>query len=275
MVSGLSYYRIGKKIGAGGTGEVYFAVDTRDEEPVAIKKLFIKSAQNEFIRKKFIQEANLYLYLDHPNIAELLDFIIDEDAYYLVTEYIPGFTLNEYFSKNPYIPDEKIIEIFMQVLVAIGYAHKQKVIHLDIKPSNIMITQNITDNDKHNIVKIIDFGIASTIDEDKTNEQFVGTPLYMSPEQIEQKSADHRSDIYSLGITLFQLITKQIPYYGTTTLEALMYKIINEPLPHIHSIDNTLNPIYDKIIKKATSKNPFDRFQSTEEFLGELMQILN
>jgi len=275
MVSGLSFYRKGKKIGAGGTGEVYFAVDTRDDEPVAIKKLFIKSAQNEYIKQKFIQEANLYLYLDHPNIAELKDFIIDDDAYYLVTEYIPGFTLNEYFNKFPNISDEQIVEIFMQVLVAIGYAHSQNVYHLDLKPSNIMIMQNITNTAKHNIVKIIDFGIASTQEEDKSNEQFVGTPLYMSPEQIAEITPDHRSDIYSLGVTLFQLITRSVPYFGTTTLEALMYKIVNEPLPHIHSINNRLNPVYQQVIDRATSKDPNNRYQSTEEFLQELIQILN
>lgn len=262
------YYEIIDKIGAGGTGEVFLARDIRAGYNVAIKSLHKKMFVNDFVKDKFIEEANLYLYLEHPNIASLKDFIITDEAYYLVMEYIDGLILSDFMSGNDvYLKQDLVIGVFNQILAALGYAHAQKVYHLDIKPGNIMV-ENYTEQ-----VKVIDFGIASTQKDVIILDKPIGTPAFMSPEQIQGLPLDFRSDLYSVGVTLFQVLTETFPYAGTTTKEELFEKIINEQLPSVHSLNPFLNPQFDQVISKATMKLPEERYQSADEFILDLINI--
>ncbi len=200
----LANYKIIKKIASGGMGDVYLAEHTVLETIVAIKSLHNHLVSDESFRKRFRTEAKLQSKLIHPNIVKLIDFQEQKDGLYLIMEYIDGKQLNDYIKQDTGpISEEKIIPLFSKVLSAIDYAHNQGLIHRDIKPANIMIT-------KEGDVKLIDFGIAKNDDQDdgltKTGVQ-IGTVSYMSPEQVNAEKLDKLTDIYSLGVTLFQVVS--------------------------------------------------------------------
>lgn len=248
-------------IGSGGTAVVYRAWDSWAKAEVAVKSLYKSRMSDKHIIDKFKQEANLYLYLEHPNIAKLMDFIETDDSCYIVMEYIQGKNLDEYIStvSGP-IVGEDLFVIFRQLLRAVAHAHHNNVFHLDIKPSNIMI-----DKDKN--VKILDFGISLSGQNKLENiKRRMGTPMYMSPEQVTMSEITRHSDIYSLGVTLYHAVTATLPYKGNYSLEEIFHKIKFENLPNIKEIYpyNSTNIQY--IIEKATEKNLNKRFQSCEEF---------
>lgn len=264
----LPYYHVGGIIGQGGAGVVYEAVDMRSGYRVAIKSLYKSKFKDEAIRRKFKTEANHYLYLEHPNIVALKDFIASNEMYYLVMEYVEGFTLDQYVANTTGpIPQERAVVIFVQLLAAIEHAHKQGVIHLDIKPGNVMITHK-------GIVKVLDFGISLTKDPVYEDDaKIYGTPLYMSPEQVTRNATiDLRTDIYSLGVTLFQIVTGMPPYSGITR-HTLVQKIKTEPLPRAQQLYPFVSDQMQAIIDKATKKLPELRFQSCEEFQMALMKL--
>jgi len=256
-------------LGQGGAGIVYDAIDLRDGTRVAIKSLYPSHLRNNFVRNCFIQEANNYLYLAHPNIVQLKDLLIIPDiAYYLVMEHINGYTLDNYVQNiSGPISQERVCTLFSQVLQAIAHAHHNGTIHLDIKPSNILI------NDQ-NHVKVVDFGIAQSINKG-TVKQNIGTPMYMSPEQIQKKALNRQSDIYSLGVTLHHMVTGQLPYSGRIGQQALFEKVLTQPLPRAKSFYPLVSDKMQAIIDKATQKNPKDRFQSCEEFEINLYNLMN
>ncbi len=266
MLPKLEYYEILGIIGQGGTGIVYDSIDLRSGFRVAVKALYKSRFKDKTIRKKFKEEANLYLYLNHPNIAKLKDFIIKGDQYYLVMEFIEGRTLDEYINmvSGP-IPPEKAIPFFCQILDAIAYAHHQNIVHLDIKPSNIMLL-----NDEKTI-KVLDFGIAGT--GAAQPEKMMGTPMYMSPEQVSMSVIDRRSDIYSLGATLHQMLTGALPYPSNLTQQELFSRIKNQPLQRLKDLYPALPVLLQEIIDKATRKDPEKRFFTCEEFEMSLIEI--
>ena len=176
-------------LNSGGTATVYFGVDLLTGMPVAVKELKANMFKSEFVRNKFIEEANQYLYLDHPNIVKLYDFIITDENHYLVMEYVDGKNLYEYMTvvTGP-LPLQNVALFMNEVLSALEYVHNYDLVHLDVKPSNIMLSS-------HNRVKLVDFGIS----QDKTSSEInraIGSPSYMSPEQIQGKEIDRQSDIY-------------------------------------------------------------------------------
>ena len=242
-----------EKLNEGGTACIYLGVNTWSGNPVAIKELKSDFFKNDFVRRKFKEEANQYLYLTHPNIVRLIDFIDEKSAQYLVMEYVDGQNLFEY-QKNVTgpMPVSMAALLICEVLKALQYAHENNVVHLDIKPANIMLSNR-------DEVKVLDFGISQDMN-GKKPEKLMGSPSYMSPEQLDSRGIDHRSDIYSLGITLYELITGSLPFDGARSRDELFEAIRHQKVPSIKS--HTI----DRIIAKSTAKRKEDRFQSCDEF---------
>jgi len=260
-----------ESIKPGGTANLYLGVDLTCGEPLVIKELKPGFFKSELVREKFIEEANRYLYLDHPNIVKLKDFIDLKDRQYLVMEYIEGNDLSDYINKiSGPLPLFNIALIMNEVLSALYYVHEKDLIHLDIKPSNIMLT-----NDDR--VKLIDFGIAH----DNSNgaiKNIMGSPYYMSPEQlVEGGRIDHRSDVYSVGITIYELLTGKLPFSDCNSKEELYEAIKTKPIPKVKSlfhVDDKFELEINKIIQKATFKDPEARFQSCQELQIALLKFL-
>ncbi len=263
MKPNLPYYTILDQIGHGGTGAVYKAVDERSGFLVAVKVLFKRAFENDFVRNKFIEEANRYLYLDHPNIVCLKDFIIREEGYYLVMEYVEGVSLDKYIRNvtGP-IPEEIAKAIMIEVLSAMNYAHIKGVIHMDLKPANIMVADN-------GDIKVLDFGIAT--EEGESNYKVMGSPLYMSPEQVKGQGIDSTSDIYSLGVTLYQMITGQEPYPSNISKDELFQRILHSPFLNRSGIQRgQFSDEFSRIIEKATEKNKSKRYRTCSDFIADL-----
>ncbi len=263
----LSGYKIIKKIGSGGMGDVYLAEHEKLEKKVAIKSLHKNLATDTSFRERFFQEAKTHSKLDHPNIVKLLDYKERKDGLFLVMEYVDGKQLDEHIKKvtGP-IPEKELTTLFTQILDAIGYAHEEGLVHRDIKPSNIMI-------DKRGRIKVLDFGIAKMQEEEKgltkTGIQ-IGTATYMSPEQVNAKKVDKLSDIYSLGVTLYYMAVGKSPYDGETNTFSIQTKIVSESFPEASEAYPGVSNKIETIIKKATQKNKKDRYQNCEEFKKDL-----
>ena len=265
-------YKILKEIGAGGMGTVYLAEHTLIKRKVAIKSLKQDLIKNEQLRERFKKEATALAQLEHPNIVRLNEYIEQQDGIFLIMEFVDGLPLDEHINNvSGPINEEKLIPMFLQILDAFEYAHKNKIVHRDIKPSNIIIT-------KDGKIKVLDFGIAKIMDETnsmtKTGTQ-MGSVLYMSPEQVKGEKINHLSDIYSLGVTLFQMSTGKAPYDPTSNEYQIFQKIDKEPLPKASTIYPGVSKKIEVIIEKATNKNSSNRFQSCSEFKKVLSQKKN
>lgn len=245
----------------GGTAKIYLGVNTWSGKLVAIKELKVDFFKDEYIRQKFREEANQYLYLAHPNIVNLIDFIDLKTSQFLVMEYVDGQNLFEYQNNvtGP-MPVSMAALLVSEVCNALQYAHNKDVVHLDIKPANIMLS-------KQNEIKVLDFGISRDT-KMKNIEKLMGSPSYMSPEQIDESNLDHRTDIYSLGITLFELITGKLPFDYAKSREQLFDAIRHQSIPLIGS-NNFLN----SIIARSTAKNKYDRYQTCDEFREALLPL--
>jgi serine/threonine protein kinase len=198
----------------GGMGNVYLGEHTQLERKVAVKMLHPRLTSNSALRERFKNEASAMAHLQHPNIVALYDYMENEDGLFLIMEYVEGHELDHYIKNvtGP-ISEEEIEKIMAQTLGAFDFAHSKGIVHRDIKPSNILLTAE-------GQVKVLDFGIAKLLDADKTLTKTgtqMGTVLYMSPEQVKGEKVDQRSDIYALGVTLFQMATGQAPYRSDTT----------------------------------------------------------
>ncbi len=256
-------YRLVRKLGEGGMGEVWLAEHLTIARKVAIKVLHAQYARNPKIQQRFRNEAATLSKLKHPNIVALYDFIESDSDIYLVMEYVEGRNLEEVVRTDTGpMPTAKLLQVFKQILSAVGYAHQQGVVHRDIKPSNFMIGDD-------GVVKVLDFGIAKLLEDDqhltKTGLR-MGTTFYMSPEQVNTEAVDHRSDIYSLGVTLFFLATGKAPYEGETSEYKVFDQIVRTPLPAGRTVYVGVAPEVDAVIAKATKKAPADRFQGCGEF---------
>lgn len=261
-------YTIESVIGKGGMGEVYLATHETIGRKVAIKSLLPNLIGHSDIRQRFINEAKVMSQLSHTNIVGLLDYHEEPDGLYLIMDYVDGTPLDELI-KNVTGPigGETCVSYVRQILEAFNYAHSRGMVHRDIKPSNVMITRD-------GQVKVLDFGIAKILDSGtssltKTGAQ-MGTVYYMSPEQVEGKEADVRSDIYSLGVTIYQIATGSNPYHGITTEYEIYSKIIKDELPDPKTVYPGVSDSIAALILKATAKSPADRFQSCKEMLNAL-----
>jgi len=242
-------YKITAVIGEGGMGSVYLAEHSQVNRKAAIKILLPQHLKNVEIKNRFKNEASLLAELNHPNIVNLYDFDEDETGLYLIMEFVEGTPLDEYIlNVSGAIPSERSIPIMTQVLSAFSYAHSKGIIHRDIKPSNIIIGKN-------DEIKVLDFGIAKILDSGnknltKTGSQ-MGTVFYMSPEQVEGKVLDLKSDIYSLGVTFYQILTGLNPYQNLNSEFEIYSKIVNEPLPNPKDVYPGIPDYLCSIIEKA------------------------
>ncbi len=264
-------YRIVQMLGKGGMATVYKAQHkTLAGTFAAIKVLHPALAQDAGIRAKFRKEAQLMSGFTHPNIGRVYDYAEDGSHLYLIMEYLEGPTLEEMIRhQTGPIVEKRAKQIFEKILSGVGYAHSKGVIHRDLKPSNIIITEG-------DEPKIIDFGIVKMIQDEghpgaTRTGQRIGTPMFMSPEQIIGRGIDHRADIYALGITLFEMITGQLPYNPELLSQFEMeQKIVSESLPKASAMYPPTSPLIQAAIDKATAKAKEDRFQSCEEFAAAL-----
>ena len=261
-------YKIISKIGEGGMGSVFLAEHTKLSRKVAIKNLHDVLIKNEEIRKRFQNEAQAMAKLQHENIVNLLDFEENDNGLFLIMEYVDGAPLDELLKANS-IPADQSLQIVRSILEGLKYAHKKDIVHRDIKPSNILI------NSEDMSPKILDFGIAKMLGTDnsmtKTGTQ-MGTVYFMSPEQVKGEKIDQRSDIYAVGVTLFQLINGSNPYANLNTEYEVYNKIVSEELPDLTS-KGVAQGVVD-IISKATEKNVDDRFQSCQEMIDAITDFL-
>lgn len=264
-------YTITSFIGKGGMGSVYLAEHKYIKQQKVAIKVINADMVNDFTRTRLQQEAEALARLNHPNIVHFLDYHIDENGnIYLIEEYAEGVSLEKFIKEiNGLIIEERICSLFEPVLEAMSYAHKMNIIHRDLKPSNIIITED-------GIPKILDFGIATLMREDAQDEGLImGTPSYMSPEQVKGEKLDERSDIYSLGVVLFQMLTGVAPYDTTTMSEFEINRhVIEENLPKLKGYYKYISDSVQKVVDKATSKDKNKRYQSCNEFKKDLHQAI-
>jgi serine/threonine protein kinase len=267
----INNYIIERKLGDGGMGEVYYARHNKVDREVAIKVLYSHLFTNENIHNRFKNEANALIKLNHPHIVKIYDYVEQENFACLIMEYINGYSLDTYISQvSGPLPSQKATSIICSVLDAVQYAHDNNVYHRDIKPANIMISK---DGSK---VRIMDFGIAKLTDSKNfktthANTQ-LGTPFYMSPEQIKGLPFTRMGDIYSLGVTLFEMVTGKCPYHHITSLFELQSKIVNEPLPLTNEYYPGVSLRIQNAINIATQKSPENRFQNCDFFKNYLLE---
>lgn len=261
-------YVIIRKIGEGGMGSVYLAQNKSIHQFVAIKMLHPQYSNNPLLRERFRNEAIMLSSLNHPNIVKFLNFVENEQGIFLIMEYVDGMTLEDFISKKSgLIVEDRAYPMFRQILDAFNYAHKHNIVHRDIKPSNILIN-------REGNLKILDFGIAQILSEaDKSGIKGGGTPSYMSPEQIHDLPLDARSDIYSLGVVFYQMLTGQVPY-DTRALSAfdIKQKVLSEPLPPMREAYPYIPEEMQTVISRATEKRPDARYQNCNDLKKEIIR---
>ena len=262
----ISHYRIVEKLGEGGMGVVYKAEDTKLERTVALKFLASHLLGDEVHKARFLQEAKAAAALDHPNIATIHEIDEANGQTFLAMACLEGQTLKQKIAARP-LPLGEALDIALQIGQGLQAAHEKGVVHRDIKPGNIMITPQ-------GQVKIMDFGLAEFSDRTKLTATGVklGTPAYMSPEQTEGKAADRRSDIWSLGVVLYEMISGRVPFPGEAEA-AVTYAIVHtEPEP-LTALRTGLPIEIDRIIAKAFGKDRGERYQHVEDMLVDLRAI--
>ena len=261
-------YRITEHLGRGGMAEVYKAYQPSLDRYVAIKLMHTFLADDKDFLARFEREAKVVATLRHPNIVQVHDFDVDNGQYYMVMEYIDGVTLKTMLEtlheRDEWLSLDDAVKIILSVGSALRYAHERKMVHRDVKPANVMITK-----DGH--VILTDFGIAKIMSVTglTASGAMVGTPSYMSPEQGMGETGDERSDIYSLGVMLYQLAVGRLPYDADTPL-AVVLKHINDPLPLPRKIKPDLTEDIERAILKALAKSPDDRYQTVAEIMADL-----
>ena len=268
----LGRYQVEKELGKGAMGVVYQGKDPKIGRVVAIKTMALSQEfeGEELVdaRERFFREAETAGRLQHQNIVTIFDAGEEHDLAYIAMEFLKGRDLVDFCKDGQLLPVPRVLSIVVRVAEALAYAHKQNVVHRDIKPANIMYE---FDSDT---VKVTDFGIARITDSSKTKTGLVlGTPSFMSPEQIAGKKVDGRSDLYSLGVTLFQLLTGVLPFRGDSMAE-LMYKIANEEAPDIRNIRKDIPDRLANVVALSLSKRPETRYQDGEQFAADLESVL-
>jgi predicted Ser/Thr protein kinase len=264
MPDRIGRYEVSEELGKGAMGVVYKAVDPNIGRPVALKtmRLDISGAESADMLKRFQNEARSAGVLNHPNIVTIYDAGEEDSVFYIAMEYIPGRTLADLLRQVHVVSAEQLVNIGTQICAGLDYAHTKRVIHRDIKPPNIMIAPDGT-------VKIMDFGIAKAGASLTHTGEVLGTPNYMSPEQVKGKDLDGRTDLFSTGVILYEMATGERPFNGQN-VTTIIYKIINEtPVPP-RELDVTIHPGLSMIITKCLSKDPEDRYQSGSDLATAL-----
>lgn len=269
----LGRYQVEKELGKGAMGVVYLGKDPKIGRVVAIKTMALSQefAGDELIdaRERFFREAETAGRLQHQNIVTIFDAGEEHDLAYIAMEFLKGKDLADHCKGDQLLPVPVVLSIVARVAEALAYAHKQNVVHRDIKPANIMYEA------QSDTVKVTDFGIARITDSSKTKTGLVlGTPSFMSPEQLAGKKVDGRSDLYSLGVMLFQMLAGVLPFRGDSMSE-LMYKIANEEAPDIRIIRSDLPQILADVVALSLSKRPETRYQTGDQFAVDLRSVIS
>jgi serine/threonine protein kinase len=261
----LQNLKIVSEIGRGGMGVVYLAEHQTLQKKFAVKSLSHALTDDASFRERFFKEARNQAMLGHVNIVQATDFIEEEGQFHFVMEYVDGQDLGRMIKEQGSIPEEQAVSIITDILEGLQDAHDKGIVHRDIKPSNILVDQS-------GRARIMDFGIAMLLGGERLTATgtIIGSPWYMSPEQITDPAAiDHRSDIYSAGIVLFEMLTGDVPFEGTSEF-VIKNKQVNENPPNPHQCNADIPPKLAVIILKALKKSPDERFQDCASFLASL-----
>jgi serine/threonine protein kinase len=274
MTEPLRYEQIGKYpveryLGAGATSEVYLCHDPFAKRNVAVKvvstELFNDPERGKLYRKLFVTEASLAGKLQHPHIAQIYDAVADESLHYIVMEYVDGGTLEKFCVPESLLPIERIVEIVFKCTRALEFAHKMGITHRDIKPANILHSGE-TD------VKITDFGAALIATGESTQISAIGSPAYMSPQQVKEHPLDHRTDIYSMGVVMYHLLTGRLPFQASNNF-SLIYQITSVEAQPPSSFRPEIPQAIDHIVKRAMAKDLEQRYAEWEEFSLDLAEV--
>jgi len=263
-------YDIRKQLGRGATGTVYLAVDTFTGEEVALKviepEVFRDPQFGTVYRTQFLNEASLAGKLRHPHIVAILNAVVQEDSGHIAMECVMGGDLSQHATPDTLLPIADVLQMIFKCCGALEYAFKEGIVHRDIKPANIMIAQGTN-------VKIADFGAALLRKAQAVQTASIGSPYYMSPEQMEDRPLTHHSDMYCLGVALYELLTGQKPFEADT-LQGLVHRVMNEapPLPSI--VRPELPKEVDGVVLRAMAKKPEQRYETWADFASELSKLV-
>ncbi len=261
-------YRLGEKIGAGGMSDVYLADDLTLSRPVAVKILHPEYARDPAYIQRFRYEAQSAANLNHPNIVSVYDWGNEGEVYYIVMEYVEGHDLKELLRERGRLGAERAAEIAAEIAAALQFAHRHNLVHRDIKPQNVIITPT-------GQVKVMDFGIARAASGTGMTQTGVvmGTAQYISPEQAQGLPVDGRSDIYSLGIVLYEMLTGRVPFDDDNPLTVAYRQVRDDPVPP-SLLEPSISPTMTSVVMKALAKNPANRYQTAQELKADLLRFL-
>ena len=266
----LGGFQVIRRIGAGGMGQVYLARQLSLKRPVALKFLKADLTRNPTALKRFEAEAHAVAKLNHPNIVQVYEFGEHDGLRYMALEYVEGRNLREYLARKG--PPEPAVALSMmrQIVTALARAHDQGLVHRDIKPENILVTKRAE-------VKVTDFGLSRFFSPGEAlnltqSGVTLGTPLYLSPEQAQGKPVDHRSDLYSFGVTAYHLLAGEPPFRGSTAVEVALKNVTDRP-PPLADVRPDLPPDLCGLVHKLMAKEPGDRYQSAREVLRDLARV--
>ena len=265
-------YDLIREIGHGATATVYLGNDPFAQRDVAIKvaspDILRNQEKGKLYTHLFLNEASLVGKLSHPHIVQIYDAVVAESLCYIVMEYVQGGTLESYCSPGRLLPIERLVEIIFKCTRALDFAYRIGITHRDIKPANILFAGASPESGD---IKISDFGAALVDAPDRTQVSGIGSPAYMSPQQVRELPLDHQTDIYSLGVVMYQLLTGQLPFQASTNYN-IVYQIINtEPMPP-SAIRSEVPEVLDAIVSRAMAKDTADRYPTWEEFAHDLAQ---
>ena len=262
-------YPVERHLGSGATSEVYLCDDTFAKRKVAVKlvstALFNHPERGKLYRKLFVTEASLAGKLQHPHICQIYDAVADDELHYIVMEYVDGGTLEKFCSPENLLPVDRTVEIAFKCTRALEFAHRMGITHRDIKPANIL---HAGDTD----VKITDFGAALIASGDSTQVSAIGSPAYMSPQQVKEHPLDHRTDIYSMGVVMYHLLAGRLPFQASNNF-SLIYQItsIEPQLPSFHRPE--IPQAIDDIVHRAMARDLERRYAEWEEFSADLAAV--
>jgi serine/threonine protein kinase len=271
-------YEIRKKLGEGATSIVYLGYDPFAEREVAVKAIFPEVLRDKergrLYRHLLMTEASLAGKLMHPHIVQIFDAVLDEEQSYIVMEYVSGGTLEPFCSPSTLLPVDRLVEIIFKCTRALEYAFRAGITHRDIKPANILlVSSGDTTERSGGDIKISDFGAAMMTSGEQTRTQVsgVGSPAYMSPQQVRDMALNHQTDIYSLGVVMYQLLTGRLPFQSTSNY-GMIYQICNTDPPPPSTFRSDMPTSLDAVVARAMQKEIEARYQSWEEFSHDLAQ---